>query len=96
MLERRTVKGKISLQEILDDEFIYFTKTSDGRIPSEYIWRYAGTAQIGIDGTDYSVYPSGSIGGQILIIFQKETDSVDVSYLKVSGNKLLVSLSCSL
>lgn len=88
--------GKLSFQDILEDKMIFFAKDLNGEMSSEYIWRYTGSSKKVIDANDHSIYSAGSVGASLLIIFKKEKEHVDVSYLNIKGNKVLVSLYCSL
>lgn len=94
---RTSDSGELSLNDMIQDKFIYFTERPDGPTdwPVQYVWRYSGPAQLISSNSEYSLYIGGSIIGAIEIKFKLEEDSVKVIYFGSHDNVFLFSLTCN-
>ncbi len=94
-------RSTISLQDMLDDEPIYFDIGSDDEeslfdFTPNYIWRYSGSLEKREESKKSVSYRAGSIMGEINILFKKNKTHIMISYTLEESDEFLFSLKCEL
>ena len=94
---RTSDSEKLSLNDMIQDRFIYFTEypNSPTEWPVQYVWRYTGFASLILNAPQYSLYSAGSVIGNIKIKFELIEDGVKVIYFGSYDNVFLFSLDCN-
>ncbi len=88
----------LTLQDLLNDEFVYFKDTMGRVNKKEYLWRYGGKARRVDESSNiqFMKFLAGSVVGDIIISISDNRPNggvIDVTY-KSKTNGLMFSMDC--